>query len=278
MDIVRTVGDLRKRVGAWRAEGYRVGLVPTMGALHEGHLSLVKRALDIADRVVGTVFVNPKQFGLGEDLDTYPRDETGDANKLEGAGCHLLFAPEVAEMYRADATTRVSVAGLGDLLEDTYRPGFFTGVATVVTKLLLQALPDIAVFGEKDYQQLQVIRRLVSDLDIPVAVEGAPTVREADGFALSSRNVYLTQEQRRIAPVLFTTVTTMEHRARAGEDPAMLEEWAAFQLISVGFDKVDYVTIRDAETLGTGPEPGRPRRILAAAWLGKVRLIDNIAV
>lgn len=278
MRIVRTVADLRGQVAEWRRAGQKVGLVPTMGALHEGHLSLVRQAKETCQRAVATIFVNPKQFGPKEDFAVYPRDEAGDAAKLEGAGTDLLFAPAVSEMYPEGSVTMVSVPGLGDVLEGEHRPGFFTGVATVVTKLLLQAQADVAVFGEKDYQQLQVIRRLVADLDIPVRVVGAPTRREADGLALSSRNAYLTPEERAVAPALHATMKRFADRLKAGERAADLEAWAAGELQGKGFGKVDYVTLRDAETLLPTEGHGHGRRLLAAAWLGRTRLIDNMPV
>lgn len=278
IETVRTVAELRARVATWKGEGLRVGLVPTMGALHDGHLSLVELAKQKADRVVATVFVNPTQFGPDEDFDVYPRDEAGDGAKLGGAGTDLLFAPGVAEMYPEGSTTRVTVHGIGDVLEGTFRPGFFTGVATIVAKLLLQAQADVAVFGEKDFQQLQVIRRLAADLDIPVEIVGAPTVREEDGLALSSRNAYLTPDERAAAPALQRTLAAMAKRFRTGEDPESLSEWAKAELLAAGFSQVDYATLRDAETLEPEPASGRPARVLGAAWLGKARLIDNLAV
>src|SRR5512134_3902736 len=202
IEIVRTVADLRARVRSWRDAGASIGLVPTMGALHEGHLALVRHVRALTDRSCVSLFVNPTQFGPNEDYTIYPRDETSDAGKLTALGADMLFAPDAEEMYPEGAATRVSVAGLGDLLEGEHRPGFFTGVATIVCKLLLQVLPDIAVFGEKDYQQLLVVRRLCTDLWIPTRIEGAPTVREPDGLALSSRNAYLTADERQIAPFL----------------------------------------------------------------------------
>ena len=200
LPIVRTVADLRARVRAWRADGLRIGFTPTMGALHEGHLSLVRLARTRADRVVASVFVNPTQFGPNEDFDAYPRDEAGDAALLAGAGCDLLYAPSTVEMYPAGAATTVTVTGVSEPLDGQARPGHFAGVATVVAKLLNQCAPDIAVFGEKDYQQLQVIRRLVADLDLPVEIVGSPTARADDGLALSSRNAYLTPAERAVAP------------------------------------------------------------------------------
>ena len=279
--IVRSTVELQEVLRGWRRVGLTVSLVPTMGALHAGHLDLVRRAMQLADRTCVTLFVNPTQFGPNEDLAVYPRDETGDAAKLSTIGAHLLFAPTPDVMYPAGSLTRVSVPELGDLLEGTFRPGFFTGVATVVTKLLLQALPDVAVFGEKDYQQLQVIRRMVSDLFIPMRIEGAPTVREADGLALSSRNAYLTADERRVAPQLNAALRQVAAKAAASGN-AEIAEAAATQaqdsVLAAGFARVDYLTVRDAETLQPWRGGDRPGRVLAAAWLGRTRLIDNIAV
>lgn len=277
LQTVRTVAELRERIGAWRRQGLRVGLVPTMGALHEGHLSLVREALTRTDRAVVTLFVNPKQFGPKEDFSRYPRDEQGDARMLAAAGANLLFAPDVAEMYPAGFLTKVAVPELGDILEGAFRPGFFTGVATVVAKLLLQSLPDVAVFGEKDYQQLLVIRRMAEDLDIPVEIVGAPTVREADGLAKSSRNAYLSAGERAIAPTLNRTLRELARRYRDGADLAESEAWAAEELVNAGFRAVDYATVRDAGSLGA-PTRQAPCRVLGAAWLGTTRLIDNMAV
>ena len=280
LPIVRTVADLRSHVGAWKAEGLRVGLVPTMGALHEGHLSLVRLAGERTDRVVASVFVNPTQFAPHEDFDAYPRDEARDAALLEAAGCNLLFAPSVAEMYPPGASTTVTVAGVSEPLDGAARPGHFAGVATVVTKLLLQCAADVAVFGEKDYQQLQVIRRLVCDLDIPVAIVGGPIVRAEDGLALSSRNAYLTSAERVAAPALNRALTQAVERLRAGSAVSEVEAEAIAVLQAAGFARVDYVEVRGAENLdrfGPGPVEG-PARVLAAAVLGKTRLIDNLAV
>ncbi len=278
IDVVRTIADLRSRIRQWRGDGERIGLVPTMGALHEGHLSLVRRSMNMTTRTCVTLFVNPTQFGPNEDLAVYPRDEDSDAAMLAAEGAHLLFAPPVAEMYPSESATRVSVLGIGDLLDGEFRPGFFTGVATVVAKLLIQALPDVALFGEKDYQQLQVIKRMTRDLDIPVDIEGAPTVREADGLALSSRNAYLTPEERRAAPALYRSIATVAANVAAGADPAREEKRAAQALLEAGFATIDYVTVRDAETLRPWTGSARPGRVLAAAKLGKARLIDNVAV
>jgi pantoate--beta-alanine ligase len=282
IEVVRTVADLRRRVGEWRKGGASVGLVPTMGALHGGHLALVRRSLAATARTCVTIFVNPKQFGPSEDFAAYPRAEADDVEMLAEAGAHLAFAPAVAEMYPPGHATKVAVEGLGDRLEGEFRPGFFAGVATVVTKLLLQALPDRAFFGEKDFQQLLVVRRLVADLAIPVAVEGVPTVREADGLALSSRNAYLAPAERRAAPALFRTLSAVAEAMRRGAAAAEEAAKAKEMLSRAGFRKVDYVAVADAETLAPverlAEAGGRPVRALAAAWLGRTRLIDNVAV
>ncbi len=284
LDIVRTVPSLRGHVGEWRQHGLSVALVPTMGALHNGHLSLIHEAHSLTDRVVISLFVNPTQFGPNEDFAVYPRDEAADAAKLVAAGAHVMFAPDVAEMYPPGATATVSVPGLGDTLEGAFRPGFFTGVATVVTKLLLQTLPDVALFGEKDFQQLQVIRRFVRDLAIPVTIHGSATVREDDGLALSSRNAYLSAEERAIAPNLHAALQDVARAVRDGDDAEVACESATRSLLTAGFHAVDYLTVRVADTLEplppTSDEGGdRPKaRVLAAARLGKTRLIDNIAV
>ena len=278
MDIVRTVADLRTRVRAWRGVGETVGLVPTMGGIHDGHLALVRAACDRLDHTVATLFVNPKQFGPGEDFGSYPRDEEGDSGRLEAEGVDLLFAPPESVMYPEGYSTRVEVAGLGSILEGAFRPDFFSGVATVVAKLLLQVLPDAALFGEKDFQQLRVVQRMVLDLDVPVEIVGVPTVREPDGLALSSRNLYLSVAEREIAPALFATLSAVAEAVRAGAEPEERERWAESALLSAGFEGVDYVAVRDGVTLGpyaTGQGPGR---VLAAARLGKTRLIDNVAL
>jgi pantoate--beta-alanine ligase len=276
--IVRSVADLRAQVAAWRKEGLTVALVPTMGALHDGHLSLVKRGLELADRVVASVFVNPTQFGPNEDFARYPRQEEKDAAALTSAGCHLLFAPTVGEMYPEGFATTVAVTGVSDGLCGAVRPGHFAGVATVVTKLLLQCLPDVALFGEKDYQQLAVIRRFARDLDIPVRIEGVPTLREEDGLAMSSRNAYMTPEQRAIAPWLIRALRGVEDGLRAGANASDLCPMAVSGLLKAGFDSVDYIEVRDAASLAPAETLDSPVRILAAARLGKTRLIDNIGV
>lgn len=276
---VRTVADLRRVVSRWRQGGQSVALVPTMGALHEGHLSLMHLARRTCDRVVASIFVNPQQFAPHEDFGAYPRQETRDAALLAGEGVDLLYAPLVTEMYPPGFSTTVTVAGVSEGLCGTFRPQMFPGVATVVTKLLLQAGPDAAVFGEKDYQQLQVIRRLVRDLDLPVQIVAGETVREADGLALSSRNAYLTPEERAIASRLYATLCRVAKAAEAGETQVadVLAE-ARESLLTAGFRSVDYVELRDAESLEPVERLDRPARALAAAWLGRARLIDNVPV
>lgn len=278
LDIVRQVAELRARVKYWRDQGLSVAMVPTMGALHDGHLTLVRTALEQADRVVASVFVNPTQFGPNEDLSRYPRQEAKDAESLDGVGCHLLFAPKVEEMYPDGFATTVSVKGVSAPLEGVCRPGHFDGVATVVSKLLLQCQPDIALFGEKDWQQLAVIRRMARDLDLPVQIQGVPTVREADGLALSSRNAYLTPQDRDIAPALHRALQAVAEGVRAGKSPAELCHRAAADVIAAGFASVDYIEVRDAEDMSPVETLARPARVLAAARLGTTRLIDNIGI
>jgi len=280
LPIVRTVADLRTAVAEWRRAGERSALVPTMGALHEGHLSLIRLGREKAHRVVASVFVNPTQFAPTEDFDTYPRDEAGDAKLLASAGCDLLYAPGVGEIYPDGFSTTVTVAGVSAPLEGEARPTHFAGVATVVAKLLLQAGTDAAIFGEKDYQQLQVIRRLARDLDIPVEIIGAPTARAEDGLALSSRNAYLTAEQRAVAPTLYAALTKAAKAVAAGARVADAEAQAIDTLKAAGFSPIDYIEFRgasDLSRLGPGPADG-PARLLAAAQLGRTRLIDNMQV
>jgi pantoate--beta-alanine ligase len=280
LPTVRTVAELRAQVAAWRRAGQRVGLVPTMGALHEGHLSLVRLARGHAERVVVSVFVNPTQFSPNEDFDAYPRDEARDAALLAGVGCDLLFAPGVAEMYPPGFATTVTVAGVSEPLDGAARPHHFAGVATIVSKLLNQCGPDVAVFGEKDYQQLQVIRRLARDLDLPVEIVGGPTARAEDGLALSSRNAYLSAAERQVAPALAGALARACERLRAGAPVSEVEAEAQAALAAAGYGKVDYVEVRGADDLSRlGPGPiSAPARILAAALLGRTRLIDNMAV
>ena len=274
---VRAVAELRAVVSAWRRAGDTVGLVPTMGALHRGHISLVAAARAACTRSIATIFVNPKQFGPREDFSRYPRQEERDRALLEAAGCDLLFAPPVGEMYPAGFSTTVSLAGITDRWEGEARPGHFAGVATVVAKLLLQAMADKAFFGEKDYQQLRSVTRMARDLDIPVEIVGCPTVREADGLALSSRNVYLTAEEREIAPVLHRAITALAAAAREGKDIGAAVAAGSQALLKAGFASIDYLALVDAETLAPLAKLDRPGRVLAAAKLGAVRLIDNVA-
>jgi len=276
--VVRGVAELRRRVDAWHRSGDTVALVPTMGALHAGHLALVARGRELADRVVVSLFVNPTQFGPTEDFTRYPRDEAGDAAKLVGARCDLLYAPGVEEMYPQGFVTMVSAGSLAEGLCGRFRPGHFAGVATVVSKLLLQSRADIACFGEKDYQQLQVIRRVVRDLDIAARIEGVPTVREPDGLALSSRNAYLSSAERQVAPALRRILAETAARiGRRGGIAAALAA-AAAALAGAGFTKIDYVDAVDAENLTPLTRSDRPGRVLAAAWLGRTRLIDNVSL
>jgi pantoate--beta-alanine ligase len=249
-----------------------------MGALHEGHLSLVRAAKHNCDRVIATLFVNPRQFAPHEDFDRYPRDESGDSDLLAGAGCDLLYAPDRAAMYPEGFATNVIVSDVSTPLEGEFRPHFFGGVATVVAKLLLQSLPHAAYFGEKDYQQLQVVKRMARDLDIPVEIVGCATVREADGLAMSSRNAYLSADERRIAARLNHIMRDAIRAVRNGEAIANVEAEACRHIVAAGFTSVDYLAIRDAQTLQPIANLARPARILAAAWLGKTRLIDNMAV
>jgi pantoate--beta-alanine ligase len=277
LPVVRDVPALRTAVAAWRKQGLSVALVPTMGALHEGHLSLVRHAKAKCDRVIASLFVNPKQFAPHEDFERYPRDEASDSALLASAGCDLLYAPERAAMYPDGFTTNVLVPSVSTMLEGEFRPHFFGGVATVVSKLLLQALPDHAFFGDKDYQQLLVIKRMTTDLDIPVAIHGCPTVREHDGLAMSSRNAYLSADERRIAARLNLILHDAIKAVHAGEPVAEAEAEARRHLIAAGFTGVDYAAIRDAETLAAVSDLSHAR-ILAAVWIGKTRLIDNMAV
>jgi len=276
--VLRRIAELRATVGAYRAAGESVALVPTMGALHDGHLALVRAGRRLCRRTIATLFVNPTQFGPHEDFRSYPRDEAGDAAKLVAAGADALFAPALAEIYPPGFSTTVTVAGVSEGLCGDFRPGHFAGVATVVTKLLLQAMPDVALFGEKDYQQLQVIKRLARDLDIPVRIEGVETVREPDGLALSSRNWYLSPAERRAAPTLFRVLAKIAERLAAGAEAAPLLAEGRAALSGAGFDPVQYLEVREAETLRPLARADRPARVLAAAYLGKTRLIDNVPV
>ncbi|WP_375569329.1 pantoate--beta-alanine ligase [Ahrensia marina] len=274
--VCRTIASLRQTQSALKAAGRSSALVPTMGALHDGHLALVTHAASLADAVIATIFVNPTQFGPNEDLDRYPRQEQADLDALQRAGVHAVFMPDVEEMYGSHDATRILMEGPALGLESDFRPHFFQGVATVVSRLLLASMCDIAVFGEKDYQQLLVIKRMVADLKIPVAIQGSPTVREADGLALSSRNAYLSEDERERAPELNRALQICRETLRSGASEADALAKAVAHVKAFDF-RPDYIELRDAQTLGPLQDLGSAR-LLAAAWLGKTRLIDNIAV
>lgn len=278
MQVARSVADLRGHVAGWRGRGETVAVVPTMGALHAGHLSLVEAARAACDRVIVTLFVNPRQFDNAEDLANYPRHEDSDRAILGPRGVDLLFMPPVDEVYPQGFATSVRVEGLSRGMCGDFRPGHFDGVATVVAKLLLMTGADRAFFGEKDWQQLQIVRRMVADLNIPTAITGCPTLREGDGLALSSRNARLSAEDRAIAPALHRAMAAAAQQLRAGEDAAQVLAQARDQITGAGFRQVEYLDLRDPETLVPLDRLNGPARLLAAAWLGPVRLIDNIAV
>ena len=275
---MRTIFDLRKWVFEERQRGFKIGLVPTMGSIHPGHLALVKLASSHADSVVASIFVNPLQFSPDEDFDQYPRDEVTDRKLLESAGVKLLFAPSRAEIYQKNHSTVVDVGILGKELEGEFRPKFFSGVATIVTKLFIQVLPDIAIFGEKDYQQLCVVRRLVEDLNLPVDVIQAGTVRENDGLAISSRNRFLSEAERKCAPKLYEGICAFADEIISGRSQKKSFSYWADHLMQVGFGKVDYMEARQNLTLDKVEVVTKNTRVLGAAWLGKVRLIDNVAL
>lgn len=278
MNTVKTVRELRAAVARARGEGKRIGFVPTMGNLHSGHAALVTKAAQRVDYVVASIFVNPLQFGPAEDLDKYPRTLAADQEKLLQAGCHLLFAPGVEEMYPDGMAvqTRVSVPQLSEGLCGASRPGHFEGVATVVSKLFNMVQPDLAIFGQKDYQQLAVIRAMVRDLNMPIQILGEPTVRADDGLALSSRNGYLSEAQRAVAPALYRALQHIAKAIREGrcDYPAMLAE-ASQGIADAGF-KPDYLEVRDAINLRPVSSEDRDLVILVAAYLGNTRLIDNL--
>lgn len=277
--VARSAAALREAVARWRREGLTVALVPTMGALHEGHLSLADLGRQRADRVVVSIFVNPTQFAPHEDFSSYPRTEAADAARLEGKA-HLIYAPDAADMYPQGFSTTISLTGVTEPLEGTFRPTHFAGVATVVAKLILRAMPDIAIFGEKDWQQLMVIRRMVADLDIPVEILGGAIMREADGLAMSSRNVYLSPEERKAAGQLNLILRDTAASVAEGARISVATAEGARRILALGFDKLDYLEIRDAASLAAFPDdrPTAPARILVAAKIGKTRLIDNMPV
>jgi pantoate--beta-alanine ligase len=277
MQTVKRGDELRAQIAQWKRAGERVGFVPTMGNLHNGHFSLIATARAKSDRVVASIFVNPTQFGPQEDFASYPRTLTQDNAGLETAGCDLLFAPDVEEMYPFGAANmvRVDVPGLGEILDGAMRPGHFSGVATVVTKLFNLVAPDIAVFGQKDYQQLLVVRRLTADLRMPIEIVGAPTVREENGLAMSSRNQYLTPEERERAGAIFRTLNAMCDAARSGRPVADVESDANVALENSGLTP-EYAVIRRSEDLAAPRSGDRNFVALIAVRLGKARLIDNV--
>jgi pantoate--beta-alanine ligase len=278
LSVAHSIASLQKQVGAWKAKGLTCAIVPTMGALHEGHLRLVEQGLEVADRVLATIFINPKQFAAHEDLGRYPRDEEADLAKLGAAGTNLVFMPTPEIMYPPGFVSTVQLEGPAKAgLEDKFRPQFFDGVATIVAKLFICSGADFAMFGEKDYQQLKVVSRMAADLNISIKVMGVATEREADGLAMSSRNRYLTKAERNQATAIYKNLMQAAEKIRRGVKPQSATRAAARSLTTLGF-KVDYVTARNAESLAVPQDTGEPLRLIAAAWLGKTRLIDNIAV
>jgi pantoate--beta-alanine ligase len=278
VQIIRDPDALSEALAALREGGGTIGFVPTMGALHAGHMALVAEARRRADHVVASIFVNPTQFGPNEDLATYPRREATDAAMLEQEGCAILWAPDVATMYPDGPAATVRAAAIGNVLDGAARPGHFDGVATVVARLFEQVRPDLALFGEKDYQQLVVIRAMARDLELPVEIVGVPTQRDVDGLALSSRNAYLSEEERLAARILPRALGEAAQAISGGAPVAEALERARARLAEAGFDPIDYVELRDAETLAPLARLDRPGRLLAAAKLGRTRLIDNLPV
>ncbi len=278
MKIIRTAGELSQQVRAWKADGHRVGLVPTMGALHHGHLSLVEAIAAKADKIIVSIYVNPTQFGEGEDLSAYPRDEAADCKALMTTPCDLIYAPSSDEMYPDGYATTPLVPELTHILEGLARPGHFDGVATVVTKLFAQSDADIAIFGEKDYQQLALIRRFVRDLNLPVEIMGGKLIRESDGLAASSRNRYLNVAERQLAGKLNGILLQAIDSLHAGLCIKDAESEAENKLLAAGFAAVDYVSVCDCESLQALTQLDRPARLLAVARIGKVRLLDNMPV
>ncbi len=275
---IKTIAQLRECVDGWRNAGDKIVLVPTMGALHEGHLSLVKMAREAGDRTVVSIFVNPAQFAPNEDFGSYPRENAEDLQKLERLGVDLVFMPPREEIYPEDFSTHVEVPGLSEGLCGTSRPHFFGGVATVVAKLLNQCRPDVAIFGEKDFQQLLVIRRMARDLDTGVEILGGPLIREEDGLAMSSRNAYLSPQERKKAPLIHQAIRELAEGLANGGNIARLRETATGRLVQAGFE-IDYLEVCNAENLAPLTTlAGEPARVFIAAKLGKTRLIDNMAV
>jgi pantoate--beta-alanine ligase len=281
--VLRTRVALQQQVRDWKAAGETVGFVPTMGALHGGHISLVEKAKENASRTITSIFVNPTQFAPGEDFETYPRREADDLALLAAAGCDVVYMPGVAEMYPDGSVTDVRVNGMSDLLDGIYRPHFFYGVATVVARLFLHAQPDVAVFGEKDFQQLQIIRRMVRDLGFPIRIIGGETRRERDGLAQSSRNLYLSAEERRIAGAMYAALHRASVRLSIGALPGEVRAEAESHLLKAGFKSVDYIALVDPDSLVALADDaplaqGKTARLLGAGWLGRTRLIDNLSV
>ena len=276
--IVRSRAQLRSILAGWRGARETLALIPTMGALHEGHLSLVRAGLAAADRIVVSLFVNPRQFDNPDDLAAYPRTEEEDAALLAPLGVDLLYAPGAGEMYPDGFATTVSVSGLGKVLCGAHRPGHFDGVATVVAKLFLQTGANLAFFGEKDFQQLQIVRRMAMDLDIPIRIVPCPTVREPDGLAMSSRNRHLAADERAIAPALWQTLSLSATRIATGAPVETVLAEARTELVRKGFRKVEYLELRSESDLAPLTVLAHPARLLAAAWLGRTRLIDNVRI
>ncbi len=276
--IVRTLAELREFTTTWHKAGDVIGAVPTMGALHQGHLSLVRAAKEQCDRVIVTIFVNPKQFDNPDDLNNYPRTEHEDAKKLASLKVDVIYVPDPDQIYPEGFATTVSVSGLTDMLCGAARPGHFDGVATVVSKLFLQTQADKAFFGEKDYQQLQIVTRLAADLNIPIEVVGCPTIREEDGLAMSSRNLLLSDRSRVYAPLLAEVMDDIAEALNKGETMSDIVPDASARLLAAGFNDVDYLELRDGSDLSLLNSMKPDARLFAAAWLAGVRLIDNIAV
>lgn len=277
IETITALDALRARIRGWKREGLRVGFVPTMGNLHAGHYSLVALARQHADRVVSSVFVNPTQFGPNEDFTRYPRTPEQDTSGLQAAGCHVLWLPDVQSMYPfgVELAATVHVPGVGSVLEGEHRPGHFDGVCTVVSRLFNQVLPDVAVFGKKDYQQLAVIRQLVADLQFPIELVGGPIVREPDGLAMSSRNQYLSAQEREVSAAIHRTLLAMRDALQAGTPRAQVEAEAEASLRAAGFEP-DYAAIRTPALAEPGERDHGPRVALIAARLGRTRLIDNL--
>ena len=276
--IVTTIAAIGQAIAQEKKSGKKVGFVPTMGALHDGHLSLIKKAKEESDCVVASIFVNPKQFSATDDLERYPRPLADDIAKLTSMGVPIIYTPTAAEIYPKDFLTTVAVPPLANMLCGAVRPGHFDGVALVVAKLFLQVMPDVAVFGEKDYQQLMIIKKMAQDLNFPIKIVGAETVRHHDGLAMSSRNQYLTAGERAIAPLLFQTLSATATKILAHVNPSDILPQAINKLLAGGFEKVDYLEWRTADNLMPASDTAHPSRLLVAAHLGRARLIDNISV